>query len=178
MGPGKRKGEGVATPWIPQEEGWVKTHQHVAFLILFVEASVKSIFRLGRDFSWPKPKACPRCQGRLWGHGFVEAYFDGFDAPLLLRRYRCPECRSVIRLRPKGYWPRFQASVGTIRRCLVSRLKLLKWRPDLPRSRQRHWLRGLRRQIVIHLGASWTGDLLEAFDQLASQGIIAVSRTA
>ena len=30
------------------------------------------------------------------------AYFDGFDEGIFLKRYRCPGCGCVIRLRPDG----------------------------------------------------------------------------
>ena len=148
-------------------------------LILFVDVCVKTVFELGKNFPWPKPQRCLRCGGRIWGHGYTEACFDGFDVPLLLRRYRCPDCRAIYRLRPGGYWSRFQASIGTIREHLSHRLFHQRWKPDLPRSRQRHWLKGLKKQIRFHLGPGWSlrpGDLLEAFDKLTARGIIPVSR--
>jgi DNA-directed RNA polymerase subunit RPC12/RpoP len=152
-------------------------HKPNTLLILFVEACVKKIFHLGENFPWPRLKQCPRCGGRLWGHGFVAAYFDGFDEPIRLRRYRCPDCRMVIRTRPKDYWPRFQASIASIRKSLSDRLTRLRWRPDLPRSRQRHWLTGLIRQVRFHLGAAWSGSLVGAFDGLVALGICPVSRS-
>ena len=145
-------------------------------MILIVDACVKKIFRLGRSFPWPRPQNCPRCGGRIWGHGFTGSYFDGFNEPLWLKRYRCPDCRAIIKLRPKGYWPRFQATIDTIRRSISHRLTHHKWLPDLPRSRQWHWLRGLRRQVFFHFGAGWSGDLLDAFDELSRRGMIAASR--
>ncbi|CAO0824693.1 hypothetical protein DFAR_830003 [Desulfarculales bacterium] len=51
----------------------------------------------------------------------------------------CPACRAVIRLRPRGYWSRFQAPVETIRQSLFNKLARGRWDPGLPRSRQRHW---------------------------------------
>ena len=146
-------------------------------LILFIDARVKKIFRLGKRFPWPRPECCLRCGGRLWGHGYTSGYFDGFNDPLWLRRYRCPDCRAIIKVRPKGYWPRFQATIDTIRRSISHRLTHHKWLPDLPRSRQGHWLRGLKKQVFFHFGASWPGELLEAFDELTSRGVIAVSRS-
>lgn len=162
-----------AHPLPTNNRGYPQRH---TILILFVEASVKKIFELGRTFPWPKPERCPRCGGRIWGHGFTTAYFDGFGTALWLRRYRCPDCRVVIRMRPKGYWSRFQASIASIHQSLVERLSRLKWREDLPRSRQRHWLKGLILQVRLHLGASWPGSLIEAFDELSSRGICPVSQ--
>lgn len=145
-------------------------------LILFVDVCVKKVLELGRKFPWPRPSKCPRCRGRLWGHGFVGAYFEGYHEPVLLRRYRCPDCRALVRLRPRGYWSRFQSSIATIRDSLARKLLKGRWRPDLPRSHQRHWLRGLCRQIRFHL-PGWRAGLLEAFDTLAARGIAAASRS-
>ena len=146
-------------------------------MILLVEACVKKIFQLGRQYPWPRPERCFLCGGRIWGHGFTPGYFDGFDSAVLLRRYRCPDCRALYKLRPKGYWSRFQASIATIRQSLAQRLTRLRWRADLPRSRQQHWLRGLILQVRFRLGSSWTGCLLEAFDMLSGRGIAAASRS-
>lgn len=66
----------------------------------------------------------------------------------------------------------------TIRQSLSRKLGQGRWDPGLPRSRQRHWLRGLLRQIRLHLGSSWPGEPLEAFDWLSGQGLAAASRSA
>jgi len=169
-------GEGVkGQPLLQKLSG--QSPPKTSILILFIDACVKRIFRLGKRFPWTRPDVCPRCGGRVWGHGFTTGYFDGFDEPLWLRRYRCPDCSAIIRVRPKGYWPRFQARIDAIRQSLSHRLTHHKWLPDLPRSRQWHWLRGLKRQAFIHLGAGGSGDLLNAFDALRSRGIVAASRT-
>ncbi|CAO0823067.1 hypothetical protein DFAR_3460046 [Desulfarculales bacterium] len=55
-----------------------------------------------------------------------------------LRRFLCPACRAVIRLRPRGYWSRSQALVEIIRRSLANKLARGRWAPGLPRSRQRY----------------------------------------
>ena len=67
---------------------------------------------------------------RVWGHGYVEAYFDEAGSQsVYLKRYRCPECRVVMRLRPSGYWKRIQAAVATVRQCLMDRLEKGRWPP-------------------------------------------------
>ena len=166
----------VASPW-PRETGI--TPCHLVAIVLLVEACVKKILELGRSFPWPRPDRCPRCGSvRIWGHGFVSAYFDEVPEAVWLRRYRCPDCRAVIRLRPRGYWIRFQASVETIRHSLSLKLGQGRWDPGLPRSRQRHWLKGLLRQIRLHLGISWPGEPLEAFAWLSGRGLAAASRSA
>jgi hypothetical protein len=146
-------------------------------LILFVEVWVKDIFRLGRQFPWSRPPRCPGCGGRIWGHGFCRAYFDGFDQALWLRRYRCRDCGMVFRLRPRGYWSRFQAPVGVIRFSLELRLATGRWLIDLSRSRQGHWLRGLIRRVLAYLGNQWKGRWLEGFDYLWAMGKNPVCRS-
>ncbi|CAO0823251.1 hypothetical protein DFAR_3600005 [Desulfarculales bacterium] len=101
----------------------------------------------------PRERRCSLPGGgsvRLWGHGFVPAYFDKAPTAIWLRRFLSPDCRAVIRLRPWGYWNRFEAPVETIRQGLSS--KLARGRrdpPGLPRSRQCHWLKGLLRQVSL-----------------------------
>jgi len=160
----------------PPSTKWARPTKDI-ILILFIDACVKKIFHLGKRFPWPRPKSCLRCGGRIWGHGYSAGYFDGYNDPLWLKRYRCPDCGGIIKLKPKGYWPRFQAKITTIRRSVSHRLTFHKWLPDLPRSRQGHWLRGLKRQVFFHLGADFSGDLIKAFDDLWCRGVIAASRS-
>jgi hypothetical protein len=146
-------------------------------MILFVCVSLKEIVKRGRDFSWPKPECCPRCGGnRLWGHGFVEALFDGCPGWVWLRRYRCPECRCVLRLRPAGYFKRFQASSDAIRARIVHRLELGTWLGDMSRSRQGYWLSNLKRRVCARLGHGWSERLVEAFDRFLRKGEVPVGR--
>ena len=70
------------------------------FMILTVCVKLKDIFEQGRNFNWIKPKRCPRCRSvRIWGHGFVTAYF-GLGADLLstfdrlIQMGKIPEKRS------------------------------------------------------------------------------------
>jgi hypothetical protein len=111
----------------------------------------------------------------LWKHGFVTALFDGYNQPLVLRRYRCPVCNCVIRLRPRGYFKRFQAPVKTIRSSISHRLKTGRWPPG-SHTRQGHWLRALRRKAAAFLNNTWNHGLVKAFDYLIEQGHIPVSR--
>ena len=96
---------------------------------------------------------------------------------VVLKRYRCPECRVVIRLRPKGYFRRIQASVAVVRACVVHRLEKGRWPPGSKPERQRHWLRGLRGQVLAHLGMGYGERLAEGFEELVRRGICAVSRS-
>jgi hypothetical protein len=173
----KGGGRGVGAPFPPKQPGVIPPRTDDDPLIQFVELCVKRLFELGKKYPWPEPKGCPRCGGGLWGHGYCAAYFDGFHEPLWLKRYRCPGCGAVIRMRPQGYWSRFQATVATIRESLSRRVLHGRWLPWLARSRQRHWWQGLRTQVAFHLGPGWTGDWLCAFDWLDAKGVIAASRS-
>lgn len=147
-------------------------------LIIFFAAKLKDIFIKGRGYPWPKPDMCPRCNScKLWGHGFVTALFDGYNQPLFLKRYRCPVCKCVIRLRPRGYFKRFQASVMTIRSSISHRLKTGRWPPGIIHTRHGHWLRALRRKAAAFLNNTWDQGLLKAFDYLVEHGHIPVSRS-
>ncbi len=146
-------------------------------MILPVTANLKEIAKQGRSYPWIKPEVCLRCRScALWGHGFVGAFFDGCSEALMLRRYRCPECGCVIKLKPKGYFRRFQATIEAIRFAIECRLRTGRWPVGCSCSRCRHWLRGLKRQALAHLGVEWLGQLVWGFDRLIEMGKIPVSR--
>jgi hypothetical protein len=139
-------------------------------MIVFFCVSIKEIVARGRDFPWPRPAVCPRCQGRrVWCHGFVSAFFDGVDGQVFLRRYRCPECSCVMRARPSGYFERLQSSIEKIRSSIAFRLENGRWPPGVSRSRQGHWLRSLKRRVLAWFGQGWSNRLLGGFDELMLQ---------
>jgi hypothetical protein len=147
-------------------------------MILSVPAKLKEIYEKGRKYLWPRPQSCPCCHGsRLWGHGYVAAYFDDFVEALFVRRYRCPECGCVIRLKPEGIWKRFRASIETIRSCIRHRIETGHYLPLCSRTRQGHWLRALKRKASAYGGDTLSHDLVEAFERLAKMGKIPVGRS-
>jgi len=146
--------------------------------IIFVCVSLKEIFDQQREFIWPRPDRCLRCGlSKVWGKGFVLAYFDDLAGGVYLRRYRCPECRCVIRLRRQGYFARIQASIETIRSSLGQCIGQGRWLAGSSRGRQRHWLKALIRNTVAYLGNVWKSQLLEGFDRLLCRGVVPVSRS-
>jgi hypothetical protein len=146
-------------------------------MLLHVCLDLKKIAKLGRNYPWPRPSSC-RCGNPIvWGHGFVHVYFSGFTYPLEMRRYRCPLCGCVIRLRPKGYFPRIQTDKAGIRRAIVYRLRLGVWPSGSRTNRCRHWLLGLKRNAVVMLGIAWRKKLTAAFDRLVGMGRVPVQRT-
>ena len=160
----------------------LKTENHTMVLkdghmVIFFPVILKQLFHLGRLYPWPKPDHCPRCGShRLWGHGFVAAYFDGFNQPFSLKRYRCPNCKCVLRLRPSGYFKRFQSSILTIRLSILHKTKAGRWLPGLSRSRQCHWLRSLCKRIKAYLTDTWNRGAVAAFDYFLIKGQTPVSR--
>ncbi len=147
-------------------------------MVIFFSVGLKKLFELGRDYPWSRPDNCPRCSSyRVWGHGYVSAYFDGYDQSFTLKRYRCPDCGCVIRMRPKGYFWRFQACIAAIRSSIVSKADLNKWICGISRERQRHWFRSLCRKIKAHLTDAWSQGVVAGFDRLWEMGQIPVSRT-
>ena len=147
-------------------------------MILPVAVDLKEIYEKGRDYLWPRPEVCPRCNaGRPWGHGFVLAFFEGFTKALSLRRYRCPRCGCVIRLKPQGYFDRFQSSIETIRSTIADLLNKNRRPCGVLRTRQAHWLKALKRMARAYFGDPFEHRLLAAFDRLMGMGKIPVSRS-
>lgn len=145
-------------------------------MVIPVEVELKCIVEQERHYPWPKPERCPRCRAsRVWGHGFVAAFFDGIFGAVYLKRFRCPACRCVMRLRPKGYFLRFQASIQRIYTCLRQRLLKSRYDPGISRSRQRHWVRALQRQVAAYLGEDFRDRMLEGFSALLQRGRVPVA---
>jgi hypothetical protein len=150
-------------------------------LSLFFWMSVKEIFRLGINFPFPRPERCLKdgCGGRVWGHGFVERYFDGFGKALFLRRWRCPDCGTIYTIRPHGFWSRHHAPIQTVCRSLCHRLRHGTWDRSLGLSRQRqnHWFQALKKNILSRLGMSFRRRILRGFHELVPLITIPVVRS-
>jgi hypothetical protein len=147
-------------------------------MIIFSAVKLKELFKKERNYPWQKPASCPCCNSnRLWGHGFADAIFDGYEQPLLLKLYRCPECGCVIRLRPEGYFKRFQASVETIRSSIACKSTKNRWLAGIGRSRQCHWFRALERRIKAYLTDAWSQGTVAGFDYFLQRNQLPVSRS-
>ena len=146
-------------------------------MVLFFPVVLKTLFSKGRNFPWPRPDGCPNCKRfTVWGHGFAAAIFDGFDQPLLLKLYRCPDCGCVIRLRPEGYFKRFQAPIETIRSSIARKSTSNRWLSGISRTRQCHWYRSLCKRIKAYLTDTWCQGALVGFDHLLQIGQTPPSR--
>lgn len=146
-------------------------------MILSIDLNLKKISQLGKNYPWPRPPFCRCGNSMVWGHGFVQVCFAGFSHALYIRRYRCPVCGCVIRLRPKGYFARIQSAAADIRRILDFRIETGLWPENTVTNRCRHWLAALKRNAVIILGIGWSRHLMAAFDRLAAMGRVPVCRT-
>jgi len=102
--------------------------------------------------------------------------FEGFATALKIRRYRCPMCGCIIRLRPRGYFTRHQSDTATIRAALSYRLATGRWPAGCVANRARHWLASLKRNALAVLGLPALADLMTAFDRLIELGRVPVSR--
>ncbi|MDP2731449.1 MAG: hypothetical protein Q8O55_13370 [Dehalococcoidales bacterium] len=146
-------------------------------MIIFSAVNLKELFEKERNYPWQKPQSCPSCSScRLWGHGFVGALFDGYNQPLFLKLYRCPDCGCVIRLRPAGYFKRFQASIETIRSSIICKSTSDRWLPGISRTRQRHWFKALCKRTKAYLADTWHRGVVAGFDYLVQLGQTPVSR--
>ncbi len=145
-------------------------------MIIKVKADIKQIFKQGKNFTWPKPSRCPHCNdSRLWGHGFVLSFFDGFDQGVYLKRYRCPYCKTVFKLKPHGFFKRFQASIWQILTSIMSRLYTDRYLPELSWNRQHFWFTALKRNIAAYLSNSWDKGVVAGFIKLIGMGKIPVT---
>jgi len=116
----------------------------IATLILYLSVNLQEISRLGKEFRWPLPGRCPRCDGvRLWGHGYVSRYFDEEPHVVWMKRWRCAECGAVHTARPREYWRGFWATASTIASSLWDRIEKGRWLDSFSRQRQEYWWRGL-----------------------------------
>jgi hypothetical protein len=149
-------------------------------LILKISVSTNEIiqYQLGKMSPWPRPERFPRCgHWRLWGHGFISAYFKGYAECFWLKWYHYPLCRLILRLRPAGYFSRFQSSIETIRQSIVYRFYHHLCPPGSNRQRQGHWQRSLLKKGKYYLGMDGLGGVGGMFDKLMGMGVNLVSRS-
>lgn len=129
---------------------------------------------LGKLFPWLRPDRCPRCGGRrLWGHGYVQRYFDGVAEPLWMKRWRCPDCGAVHTCRPASHWRRFLAPIAVILASLAAKLEGFRWPSSENRQRQQYWHHGYRIQSRFEgLPAAPVANLLAKFVIVATHSTI------
>ena len=112
-------------------------------MILHIKITLEELSKIGKNHKWEK-HPCEKCHRNMWGHGFVMRYFSEIAQGLHLKRYRCPECSTVVTTRPESHWRGIQSAVLTIYGVLKSKLVGF-WPPGFPRQRGLHWLKRLVR---------------------------------
>jgi hypothetical protein len=143
-------------------------------MIVSIPLDINDLLLLLKKFPWPRPEHCPRCSSPgLWGHGFVDSWFDAISSALPLKRYRCRNCKCVVKLKPAGYFKRFQASIDTIRASISPTVGTDPLN-TISRQRRHHWLTALKKKTLAILGLGT--DLKQAFENLIDMGIVPVSR--
>ena len=119
-------------------------------LIIYSSVDFKSLRRDGKSYRWPRPVRCPRCGGmRLWGHGYVQRFFDGEEDSLPIKRWRCPDCGAVHTMRPHTHWRGFWAPWSVIFATLLIKTAGGRWPSGISRQRQQYWWRGYQIQSRI-----------------------------
>jgi len=121
---------GGATPPRRERPHGCLTLGRYLLVVLHVAVDVQRLVELGKKYPWPRPTRCLSCRSsRVWGHGFVQRYFEGFVHPLWVRRLRCPDCHTVYTLRPDLFYRGFRYSVRTILSSLTSKISNCCWLP-------------------------------------------------
>jgi DNA-directed RNA polymerase subunit RPC12/RpoP len=145
-------------------------------MILNVKADIKQIFKQGKKFKWQRPVKCKHCgEPRLWGHGFVLSFFDDFGQGLYLKRYRCPYCHTVFKLKPSGYFKRFQADIKTIFASVLVRIYNSRYLSRLSWSRQHFWFTALKCNVTAYLSNTWNQGLAAGFMELIKMNKLPVT---
>lgn len=129
----------------------------VYVLVVYVSVNLHELSRLGKKYPWPKPETCQKCSGfRLWGHGYVKRYFDGFETLFWIKRYRCPDCGSVHTLRPDSHRRRIQAAYFLVLASILAKILAGRWLYGISKRRQRHWFSGFKRNICLRENVNFT----------------------
>lgn len=124
-------------------------HNRDTVIILSFAIDFNLLKEQQKRYPWPHLGRCPTCKGpRLWGHGYVPRYFDGYPEAMWLKRYRCPECGAVHTARPDTHYRRFWASIRTILTSLYAKTTARRWPSEPSRQRQRYWWKGFQVQLT------------------------------
>ena len=118
-------------------------------MICHQDVCLHQLQELGTKFNWIRP-ACTCDRPKVWGHGCVLRFFDGFPHALSIRRFRCARCRRVFTMRPSAFYARFQTAIAAIFACLLHRLESAHWPAGAARQRAGHWLRAFGTKARVH----------------------------
>jgi len=145
-------------------------------MIIECKVSIKNILEQEKEFTWPRPESCPKCGDTvIWGHGFVLCYFSFLASGIFLKRYRCPCCGCIIKMKPSGFFKQVRTPIKMIKIFLEKRIKNNKYLRGIPRNTQHHWFVNLKRNIEACLGEIYKNRLLDGFQRLIDMNVIPVS---
>ena len=136
-------------------------------MILLRKICLQDVSEQGKSFKW-EAHDCEKCKRRMWGHGYVARYFAVLVAVIFMKRFRCPQCKTVATTRPIEYYSRVRSAVEIIYQTLKFRIERGCWGSGVSRQRAGHWLRkfGIKiRMDFCHL------EMPEALDFCFGQGI-------
>jgi hypothetical protein len=143
-------------------------------LVLHISVDVKQLYELGKKYPWPRPDRCLSCTSRrVWGHGYVPRYFEGYVQPLWVKRLRCPDCGTVYTLRPDLFYRGFRYAIATILSSLMMKIANHRWLSHISRQAQHYWYRGLRLQAFRIRSISFPD--MGALQEVMSAGFVPAS---
>lgn len=130
------------------------------------------LVKLGKKYPWPRLSGCLKCGEKVWGHGYVQRFFDGLDEPAWMKRWRCPRCKTIYTMRPLFYWRGFGAPACLIIMSLMEKLLHGTWLPKISRQKQNYWWKGWR----IHTHQEDLAPVI--LPSLESEGLILATHSA
>jgi hypothetical protein len=131
-------------------------------MILSYKITLGELSKFGKDYKWEQ-HFCEACARPMWGHGYVSRYFAVLLNSVFLKRYRCPQCKMVVTVRPSGYWPFVRSEIPNIYETLKCRLCTGRWPDQFPRQRGGHWLLKLVRFSQMELQSNLIAFLEHCF---------------
>lgn len=139
-------------------------------MILYIEINLENLKHLGKNFSWINPNKCPSCNHfKLWGHGYVQRYFNDEPESYWIKRYKCPQCKRIHTCRPLTHYRRFQNSKIIMLGFLFLYFLLGKYPGKHTRQKEQYWIKGFRLQNFLN---GKFKDISEGFLNLLKNSII------
>jgi len=144
----------------------------------FFPCQIDQLAEKGKNYPWPVPDCCPKCNGRIWKNGFTTAYFYPISQPVFIRKLICPDCKSVFRFRPNGYLPYYNVPLTAIFLALFSVDSRKEKTPEISTETRKSWLKRLKKQIKLTLMKLTSRDYRNGFLELLEKGFRPVSYPA
>jgi hypothetical protein len=141
----------------------------------FFSCQIDHLAEQGKNYPWPIPGCCPKCNGRIWKHGFTTAYFFPLGHPLYIQRLICPDCKTVFRFRPSGYLPYYSYPLVIIFLELFCKKSLPDKLSKVSVETRKSWLQRLKKQIKLTLMKLKSKDYKKGFLELLTRGFNPIS---